>query len=138
MPAVRIGKRDPRRTGKRPKGTYEYLINGGIPDLEDMDFGGSTYDPELDQYRLGTQLQYVWAYMQDERWHTPEDLEENVHTGRFDENGEERHFRWASISARLRDFRKPENGGHDIEGKRLAGGSWKYRLVREDDAAPVS
>lgn len=122
------------RTGTRPRGTYVHLTNGGIPDRVDLGFGGSTYDSELDQYRLGTQLQYVWVYMQDERWHYPEELEENVPTGRFDADGVERHFRWASISARLRDFRKPENGGHNIERKRIAaGGSWKYRLVREDD-----
>lgn len=118
MPARRLGKRDSRRRGRRPPGTYERLLNG-IPDPEDMEFGGSTYDPELDQYRLGTQLQDVWAYIQDEEWHDPEEMEKAL------------GHRWASISARLRDFRKSKFGGHDIERERIAdGGSWRYRLVR--------
>jgi hypothetical protein len=40
----------------------------------------------------------------------------------------------ASVSARLRDLRKPEHGGHTVHHRRrLIGGSlsrlWKYKLV---------
>lgn len=101
-----------------------------MADIEETDFGGNTYDPELDQFRLGTQLNNVWQYFKDGEWHTPEDLEKNVSTGRFDKKGRELHYRWASISARLRDFRKDWAGSHDVQSGRVAdGGSWKYRLV---------
>lgn len=115
-----------RKKGTRPPGTYASLL----------DFGGVTYDAELDQFRLGTQLNNVWQYFKDGRWHYPEELEENVPTGRFNEKGEEQHYRWSSINARLRDFRKRWAGSHDVQSKRIAaGGSWKYRLVRgkQDD-----
>jgi hypothetical protein len=39
--------------------------------------------------------------------------------------------RWASISARLRDFRKAMHGGHTVERERVkdGGGTFRYRLV---------
>ena len=35
----------------------------------------------------------------------------------------------ASVSARLRDFRKAKFGGHTVERKRIEGGLFVYRLI---------
>lgn len=84
--------------------------------------GGKTYDPEKDGARLGAQLQRVFNAMTDGRWHTLGDL---AHLTGDPE---------ASISARLRDFRKKPFGAHDVEAERMPGergrrGLWRYRLV---------
>ena len=105
--------------GARPSGTYKSLLAGEMPPIGKLRFSGVTYDPELDQYRLGTQLNDVWQHIRDGRWHYPEEMEDAL------------GYRWASISARLRDFRKARFGAHNIERKRIRGGSWKYRLVHD-------
>jgi hypothetical protein len=43
-------------------------------------------------------------------------------------------FPEASVSARLRDLRKPRFGGHLVERRRVSGGLFEYRLQRR---APV-
>ena len=125
MPA----RRRRRLRGYRPKGTYANLCAGEMPPIGEMRFSGKTYNWQLDQYRLGTQMNNVWQYFKDGEWHYPPELEENVPhaTGR-----EDKHYNWCSISARVRDFRKDRFGAHNVESKRVRdGGSWKYRLVRE-------
>jgi hypothetical protein len=104
-------------------------VNGDQPTL-DFDpplpapapsFAGDTYVPQLDRARLGEQLQRVLDVVSDGQWRTPEELE--AATG----------DRWASISARLRDLRKPRFGGHDVQRQRLKEydrGNFRYRLVR--------
>jgi hypothetical protein len=62
--------------------------------------------------RLAAQRKRVFDLMQDARWRTgdPE----------------------ASVSARLRDFRKTKYGGYDVERTRVYepdGGLWTYRLL---------
>ena len=81
-------------------------------------FDGETYDEALDGDRLRSQYARVWAAMADEQWHTPEELERI--TG----------YRWASINARTRDFRKPKFGGHAVDRERVPGqrGQHRYRL----------
>src|SRR5258708_28726364 len=66
-------------------------------------FSGSTYSAKHDQDRLGHQLNCVLTFMLDGAWHTPEELEMQL------------GFRWASISARLRDLRKEEFGSFLVE-----------------------
>ena len=82
------------------------------------DFGGLTYDAYLDNKRLTGLLKRVHAFMSDGGWH---DLYEIAHyTG-----GTE-----ASVSARLRDFRKIRYGSHVIDRRRVgSSGLFQYRLV---------
>jgi len=80
-------------------------------------FDGSTLT-EADHARLGTQLAKVLEVIGDGQPRTPNELE--AATG----------YRWASISARLRDLRKPRFGGLNIVRVSLGGGQFDYRLMR--------
>ncbi len=85
------------------------------------DFDGSTYDPELDRKRLGAQLLRVRGLMGDGRWRTLAGI--SLATGDPP----------ASISARLRDLRKPKFGGWDVLRRRLGDpkrGIWEYRVKK--------
>jgi hypothetical protein len=89
------------------------------------DFDGETYIASLDRARLGKQLEAVKTVMADGLWHTPEDLE--IATG----------YRWASISARLRDLRKERFGSWEIERERVPGyhrGNFRYRMITSSEA----
>src|SRR5215207_6646304 len=82
-------------------------------------FDGATYDPEADHDRLGAQALRVWALVADGRWRTLAEIE----VGCGDPQ--------ASISARLRDFRKPRFGAHVIERRRRGDGHrgvFEYRV----------
>lgn len=81
------------------------------------DRGGVTFDPERDGARLDQQHAIVWLMMLDEQWHTLPELERRT------------RYPKQSISARLRDFRKPRFGGHIVERKYLHQGLWAYRLL---------
>jgi hypothetical protein len=80
-------------------------------------FDGATYEPEHDQARLTGQLLRVYNVMSDNRWRTLHDLSVLA-------KGTE-----ASVSARLRDLRKPRFGGFEVERKRKKGGLFLYRVV---------
>lgn len=83
-------------------------------------FDGETFDQEKDGHRLARQYHKVWAYMQDRDWHTLRDIASCVNASE------------ASVSARLRDFRK-ERAGKNIVEKRRNGdaksGVFEYRLL---------
>lgn len=81
-------------------------------------FDGVTYEPPEDESRLRTQLWRVFVYMTDEQEHTLAELAEVT-------GGSE-----ASVSARLRDLRKPRFGAWIIDRRRIAGGLFGYRLRR--------
>jgi len=81
------------------------------------DRGGATYDPASDRARLGRQAQAVWDAMVSGKVHTLQTLE--AATGHPQ----------ASISARLRDFRKPEYGCHTVERLRSGEGRGLYLYV---------
>lgn len=89
-------------------------------------FDGETYDPALDDDRLRKQLGRVWQYLRDRSpdWITLAELAAHA-------NGSE-----ASVSARLRDLRKPKFGGYRIERQRRAHGGrgvrWQYRLAPDE------
>ena len=85
-------------------------------------FDGKTYDPDLDRDRLRTQLERVYALMLDGRFHSLAEIADKV-------GGSE-----ASVSARLRDLRKPRFGSNSVRRMRVAGGLWVYCLVRNDHA----
>lgn len=77
----------------------------------------NTYDHARDGARLSKQRDDVWAAIQSGEWWTLSQLE--AATGHPP----------SSISARLRDFRKPQYGGHTIERKYIDNGLWGYRRV---------
>jgi len=81
------------------------------------EFGGDTYDRTRDRTRLSAQYQRVFDLMRDGQARTLEQIERT--TGDSS----------ASVSARLRDMRKPAFGGHTVERKHLGAGLFAYRLV---------
>lgn len=82
-------------------------------------FDGETYEPDLDQARLGDQLCSVLGLMLDGQWRTLAGISALVHAPE------------ASVSARLRDLRKPRFGAKTVERRRRGEGLWEYRLVAE-------
>lgn len=83
--------------------------------------GGVTFDPDRDGARLNRQMRDVFRVVADEAWHTLPGLSRA--TGHPE----------ASISARLRDLRKPRFGGHVVERTYLGEGLWAYRLHLRGD-----
>ena len=84
----------------------------------EIDFDGATYSPELDRERLATQFNIVFKLMEDGCWRTLSEIE-NI-TG----------FPQASISARLRDFRKDRFGGYIVNRRRkVDSGLFEYKLM---------
>jgi hypothetical protein len=83
-------------------------------------FGGDTFDEGLDGDRLRKQLAMVWHVMSDGQWRTLERL--SLEAGAPE----------ASVSARLRDFRKPKFGGWIVERQRIPNGNGLhiYRIPR--------
>lgn len=87
-----------------------------------MTFDGNTYDAELDEARLETQLGRVYCAMvtdADEWW-------------TLDRLAVVARGTTASVSARLRDLRKPRFGGHTVERRRVLEadrGLFQYRLI---------
>ena len=80
-------------------------------------FDGITYDHRLDRARLAGQLLRVFELMRDGEWRTLEEL--RVGCGGTTQ----------SLSARLRDLRKPRFGAYTVERRRRTAGIWEYRLV---------
>jgi hypothetical protein len=80
------------------------------------DFGGETYDPDRDGPRLRRQLQRVIRCMQDGEWRTLDQISRAT--------GDPP----ASVSARLRDLRKPQFGSHEVDREYVSRGLWRYRL----------
>lgn len=83
-----------------------------------MSFGGDTFNEQEDGARLRRQLKAVWAVMYDGQWHTLHELSQLVDAPE------------ASVSARLRDFRKSKFGGYFVERERIphANGLHRYRI----------
>lgn len=78
---------------------------------------GETYDVNTDYARLNHQARAVWDVMADRKWHT---LREIADASEAPE---------ASVSARLRDFRKPQFGNHVVERRRREdGATWEYQM----------
>lgn len=82
----------------------------------DAHFDGKTYDPQKDKKRLKSQLQCVFDLMSDGQ---PRTLQRISRSTGFPE---------ASISARIRDFRKKKFGSHTVESYR-EGNKWLYKLI---------
>lgn len=82
----------------------------------ELPFDGETVT-EGDVPRLSKQLLAVKSALENGAWWTPEGLEKT--TG----------YRWASISARIRDLRKEKHGGHTVERRSVGRGLFEYRLL---------
>jgi hypothetical protein len=80
-------------------------------------FDGSTYEPPLDKERLSAQFLRVKAVMSDGQWRSLAELSEATKSPE------------ASVSARLRDLRKPRHGCRIVERKRITRGLFHYRLL---------
>ena len=80
------------------------------------DRDGATYEPTRDRVRLNAQAQDVWDVIKHGGWLSLSMI--SLVSGHPE----------ASVSARLRDFRKPKFGGHKIERRHVAGGLWQYRV----------
>ena len=82
------------------------------------DHDGETYERALDKVRLNAQTRRVFDVMRDGQWHTLRGVA--LATGDPE----------ASVSARLRDLRKPKFGGFTVERRRHAtSGTFQYRLL---------
>lgn len=82
-----------------------------------FDFDGKTYEQPLDQVRLSGLMLRVWRVVEDGQWHSLAELAKLT-------GGTE-----ASVSARLRDLRKPRFGSHVVERRRVKEtGLFLYRL----------
>lgn len=107
-------------------GCLEPSLPFAVPD-DAPDFDGETYDPETDHIRLGKQALRVWKCVRDSVWRTFAEIEHEI--------GATPH---PSISARLRDFRKPKFGSHTVESRLrnpdLMPGLWEYRVVPNPQA----
>ena len=89
------------------------------------EFDGATYDPSRDRARLTGQLARVLACMSDGKWRTLDEIA--AWTG---------DVSVASVSARIRDLRKPKFGGHHVERRRVEEtGLFQYRLAASTGAA---
>lgn len=96
-----------------------------VEDLQDaveaVDFDGETYDRGRDKMRLSGQMFRVYTVMCDGRWRTLNQISQA--TGDPE----------ASISARLRDLRKPKFGGFNVERKHVDRGLFAYKLEEQPD-----
>lgn len=81
-------------------------------------FDGQTFEPERDGARLRAQLDRVSRLMADGAWRTLAQISES--TGDPE----------SSVSARLRDLRKPKFGQHVVERRRRSPGTFEYRVAR--------
>ena len=81
-------------------------------------FDGKTYNHKRDHIRLSGLLGEVYGKMRDGKWRSIRGLADEIGAGSE-----------ASVSARLRDLRKPKFGGHTIEREYLYSGVYIYRLV---------
>lgn len=82
-----------------------------------FDFDGLSYDAPRDRARLNAQLSAVLEAMKDGNWRTLHRI--HMMTG----------APTPSISARLRDLRKPRFGARTIERRYVERGLFEYRLV---------
>jgi hypothetical protein len=92
-------------------------------------FDGDTFEPVHDEVRLTGQTLAVWRVLLDGRWHTIDEICQA--TG---------YKSQASVSARLRDFRKERFGGHDVERRRRGDpseGLHEYRIARDEPEQAV-
>lgn len=83
-------------------------------------FHGSDYEPKHDKARLTSQIKVIFDLMKDAKFRTLGEISELTGYGE------------SSISAQLRNLRKPQNGGHTVN-KMVIGsreiGLYSYQLI---------
>lgn len=87
-----------------------------------ISFDGPTYDAETDEARLTGLLEQVFELMKDRKFRTLQEIKKQLCCNA----GE------ASISARLRDLRKPRFGAHTVNRRRrgeASAGVFEYQLT---------
>lgn len=80
-------------------------------------FGGASYDAKRDYERLDCQLAEVFRLMRDGQWRTLSEIARDVRGSQ------------AGVSARLRDLKKQQYGGHQVPKEYVGDGVWRYRLI---------
>lgn len=80
---------------------------------------GATFSAELDTTRLNKQMHRVYTLMSDNQWRTLAEI------SAITKDSE------ASISARLRDLRKPKFGGLLVARRRRSQGTFEYQVLPE-------
>jgi hypothetical protein len=85
-----------------------------------MPFDGETYERARDRERLTHQLVRVRTLMSDGEWRSLAEISESL--------GDPE----SSVSARLRDLRKPKFGALRVERRYVADGLWEYRVLPRD------
>lgn len=96
------------------------LFEGIVEGLH-WSFGGATFDPALDGERLGAQLLRVRDLMADGLWRTLGEISAELGAPQ------------ASVSARLRDLRKPRFGGFRVQRRRVGEGLFAYRVTPAEE-----
>lgn len=81
------------------------------------DRAGETFDRARDGDRLNGQAADVFGLMRDGKWRTLAEI--STATGHPE----------ASVSARLRDLRRPSLGGYKVEREYVSCGLWRYRVT---------
>jgi putative component of toxin-antitoxin plasmid stabilization module len=89
-----------------------------VAEVKPARFDGATFDPDRDGARLTRELDRVRAFMADGSWRTLKEIADA--TGAPE----------ASVSARLRDLRKPRFGSWTVDREHVADGVWRYRVRR--------
>jgi hypothetical protein len=91
-------------------------------------FGGRTFNQAIDGKRLSTQLQVVKNLMLDGQWRTLKGIGALVGAPE------------SSVSARLRDLRKPHFGGYVVDRNRVSenGGTYIYRVANDNTPKSVA
>ena len=84
-------------------------------------FHGSTFVEERDQKRLTGHIAKIEELMQDEQWRTAAEIAGRLGLRNI-----------SSVEANIRNLRKPDNGGYNIERRNRDGivGFSEYRLVK--------
>lgn len=88
----------------------------------EFNFDGDTYDAGRDKVRLSALAWRVWRAARPGEWYTLAELQEKA-------GGTE-----ASVSARLRDFRKERFGSHSVDRRHVSNGLYEYRLTPNPDS----
>ena len=82
-----------------------------------MIFTGADYCKKRDYKRLKLQLERIFYLMNKGKWRTLSEIGTLVNAST------------ASVSAQLRNLRKPSFGGFTVERKHIENGLYKYRLL---------
>jgi hypothetical protein len=90
-----------------------------LPGIGRDEFDGETYAKDIDYARLKGQLERVFKLMQDGEYRTLREIADECRASE------------ASVSARLRDLRKPKFGSYVVDRRRVSEGLWTYAIKME-------